>query len=353
MGLFSPTFETLRDLYLNELRDLYSAETQLLEALPKMADAASSSELKEAFTAHVTETEGHVCRLEEIFEALGEEPSGETCKAMEGLIEEGEDYVKASGDKQVRDAGLIGAAQRVAGKRTSRKRCSGSESGRKRRQKNKVQKGFEPNWTFLPCLAMPRLVSPRHASPRLACLACLVRLGIMLLVFAGLVQAENLPFNRTNPFIWNNDGEADCRALTLCLALDKLGEMNLIGISIAPHPYQDHQSENFQDIVDKARATGWQGLPDASTNLGSFYKTALSRPGSGNANDTTPIDTVSSRMIRDRVLSIGTTTKPVVIGTGGCLTTVASAYLLANQAGRGVEFASKCYVAGVWGTITE
>ena len=113
MGLFSPTFETLRDLYLNELRDLYSAETQLLEALPKMADAASSSELKEAFTAHLTETDGHVRRLEQIFEALGEEPSGETCKAMEGLIEEGEDYVEASGDKQVRDAGLIGAAQRV------------------------------------------------------------------------------------------------------------------------------------------------------------------------------------------------------------------------------------------------
>lgn len=78
-----------------------------------MAEAASSSQLKEAFTAHLTETEGHVGRLEEIFEALGEEPSGETCKAMEGLIKEGEDYVKAGGDKQVRDAGLIGAAQRV------------------------------------------------------------------------------------------------------------------------------------------------------------------------------------------------------------------------------------------------
>jgi ferritin-like metal-binding protein YciE len=113
MGLFSPTFETLRDLYLNELRDLYSAETQLLEALPQMADAASSSQLKEAFAAHLTETEGHVSRLEDIFEALGEEPGGETCKAMEGLIKEGEDYVKAGGDKQVRDAGLIGAAQRV------------------------------------------------------------------------------------------------------------------------------------------------------------------------------------------------------------------------------------------------
>lgn len=113
MGLFSPTFETLHDLYLNELRDLYSAETQLLEALPKMADAATSSQLRAAFTAHLEETEGHVSRLEEIFDALGEETGGETCKAMEGLIREGEDYVKAGGDKDVRDAGLIGAAQRV------------------------------------------------------------------------------------------------------------------------------------------------------------------------------------------------------------------------------------------------
>ena len=107
------TFETLRDLYLNELRDLYDAETQLLVALPMMADAATSSQLKEAFTAHLEETEIHVSRLEEIFEALGEEPGEETCKAMEGLIAEGEDYVKASGERDVRDAGLIGAAQRV------------------------------------------------------------------------------------------------------------------------------------------------------------------------------------------------------------------------------------------------
>ena len=107
------TFETLRDLYLNELRDLYDAETQLLVALPMMADAATSSQLKEAFTAHLEETEVHVSRLEEIFDALGEEPGEETCKAMEGLIAEGEDYVKATGDRDVRDAGLIGAAQRV------------------------------------------------------------------------------------------------------------------------------------------------------------------------------------------------------------------------------------------------
>jgi ferritin-like metal-binding protein YciE len=113
MGLFSRTFKSLRDLYLNELRDLYSAETQLVKALPKMAAAANSSPLKQAFTTHLEETKGHVNRLEQIFEALGEKPSGETCKAMEGLLAEGEEYVKAGGDNDVRDAGLIGAAQRV------------------------------------------------------------------------------------------------------------------------------------------------------------------------------------------------------------------------------------------------
>ena len=75
--------------YVNELRDLYSAETKLIDALPKMAGAANSSQLKQAFTDHLEQTEGHVRRLEEIFEALGEESSGETCKAMEGLIKEG------------------------------------------------------------------------------------------------------------------------------------------------------------------------------------------------------------------------------------------------------------------------
>ena len=78
-----------------------------------MAEAATASQLKEAFSAHLEETYGHVRRLEEIFNAWGEEPSGETCKAIEGLIQEGEDYVKAGGDSHVRDAGLIGAAQRV------------------------------------------------------------------------------------------------------------------------------------------------------------------------------------------------------------------------------------------------
>jgi ferritin-like metal-binding protein YciE len=113
MSLFAPTFHNLRDLYLNELRDLYSAETQLIDALPKMADAATSPQLKDAFASHLLETRLHVQRLEQIFATLGENPSGETCQAMKGLIKEGGDYVKAGGDDHVRDAGLIGAAQRV------------------------------------------------------------------------------------------------------------------------------------------------------------------------------------------------------------------------------------------------
>jgi ferritin-like metal-binding protein YciE len=113
MSLFAPTFNNLRDLYLNELRDLYSAETQLLDALPKMAEAATSPQLKQAFTSHLQETRTQAGRLEHIFEQLGEEPTGETCAAMKGLIKEGSEYVDAGGDDDVRDAGLIGAAQRV------------------------------------------------------------------------------------------------------------------------------------------------------------------------------------------------------------------------------------------------
>jgi ferritin-like metal-binding protein YciE len=104
---------SLRDLYIEELRDLYSAENQLVKALPKMAEAASDSELKDAFTNHLEQTENHVARLEQIFEALGEKPEGETCQAMEGLIKEGSLMIKADGDSIVKDSGLIGAAQRV------------------------------------------------------------------------------------------------------------------------------------------------------------------------------------------------------------------------------------------------
>jgi ferritin-like metal-binding protein YciE len=113
MSLFAPTFNNLRELYLNELRDLYSAETQLIDALPKMAEAATSPALQQAFSSHLQETRTHARRLEQIFAVLGEKPTGETCAAMKGLISEGEDYVKAGGDDSVRDAGLIGAAQRV------------------------------------------------------------------------------------------------------------------------------------------------------------------------------------------------------------------------------------------------
>lgn len=113
MSLFSPTFQSIRDLYINELRDLYRAETQLLKALPKMAEAASAPELRRALTLHLSETRMQTQRLEQIFEDLGEKAPGEICEAMRGLIEEGEQYVEAGGDDDVRDAGLIAAAQRV------------------------------------------------------------------------------------------------------------------------------------------------------------------------------------------------------------------------------------------------
>lgn len=105
--------DSLRDLLLEELRDLYSAETQLVDALPKMAEAANSRELKAAFKHHLKQTEGHVARLDDVFRQLEEKSSGETCEAMKGLVKEGEILVNAQGDPTVRDAGLIGAAQRV------------------------------------------------------------------------------------------------------------------------------------------------------------------------------------------------------------------------------------------------
>src|ERR1700752_3225938 len=113
MRFTSLKLNSLRDLFIEELRDLYSAETQLVDALPKMAEAAASHELASAFELHLEQTRGHVSRLEEIFQYIGEKSSGETCEAMKGLIKEGEVLVKSEGDPDVRDAGLIGAAQRV------------------------------------------------------------------------------------------------------------------------------------------------------------------------------------------------------------------------------------------------
>ena len=105
--------ETLKELYVNELRDLYNAENQLVKALPKMAKGASSDELKEAFEKHLEQTKGHVQRLEEVFEELGEKTKGKTCQAMKGLIEEGSEVLKADGEDSVIDAGIIVAAQKV------------------------------------------------------------------------------------------------------------------------------------------------------------------------------------------------------------------------------------------------
>jgi ferritin-like metal-binding protein YciE len=103
----------LKELYIDELKDLYSAENQLVKALPKMAKAASSDELRQGFEQHLEQTKGHVQRLEKIFQALGESPKGKTCKGMQGLIEEGSEATEENYEDTVMDAALIGAAQRV------------------------------------------------------------------------------------------------------------------------------------------------------------------------------------------------------------------------------------------------
>jgi ferritin-like metal-binding protein YciE len=103
----------LQELYVDELKDLYNAENQLVKALPKMAKAASSEKLRAGFEEHLEQTKGHVSRLEQIFESLGESPKGKKCKGMEGLVEEGSEIIDEDLEDGVKDAGLIGAAQRV------------------------------------------------------------------------------------------------------------------------------------------------------------------------------------------------------------------------------------------------
>jgi ferritin-like metal-binding protein YciE len=107
------SMDSLMDLYVDELKDLYNAENQLLKALPKMAKKASSPDLKRAFQEHLGQTERQVNRLEKIFKGLGEKPTGKTCKAMKGLVEEGKEIIEENGDESVLDAALIGAAQKV------------------------------------------------------------------------------------------------------------------------------------------------------------------------------------------------------------------------------------------------
>jgi ferritin-like metal-binding protein YciE len=105
--------DSLEDVLVHELNDLYSAEDQLVEALPKMAEAASSDELKRALEHHLDETRDHRDRIQEIFGQLGKRRSGAECKAMKGLIAEGEEVIRSKGDATARDAALIAAAQRV------------------------------------------------------------------------------------------------------------------------------------------------------------------------------------------------------------------------------------------------
>lgn len=104
---------SLRGLYIDELRDLYSAETQLVKALPKMAKASSNAELRQAFEEHLRQTSEQVSRLEQIFDMLEEKPTGKKCLGMEGLVKEGAETMKEDYEDAVMDAALIGAAQRV------------------------------------------------------------------------------------------------------------------------------------------------------------------------------------------------------------------------------------------------
>lgn len=114
MGMFtSLKLDSFEDLFLIQIKDLYDAEQRLIAALPKMAEAAHSPELKRAFEMHLEETRDQARRLEQIFNLLGESPERQTCEAMKGLVEEGADIIKAKGEDEIRDAALIAAAQRI------------------------------------------------------------------------------------------------------------------------------------------------------------------------------------------------------------------------------------------------
>lgn len=114
MAMFGSTeFNSFKDLFANQIEDLYDAEQRLTKALPKMAEAANSNQLKHAIQQHLTETQGHVSRLETVFREIALQPKRETCQAMKGLISEGEEMVNAKGDPDIKDAAIIAAAQRV------------------------------------------------------------------------------------------------------------------------------------------------------------------------------------------------------------------------------------------------
>lgn len=104
---------TVQDLLVHSIKDLYSAETQLVKALPKMAKAATDTDLKAGFKTHLEETKGHVERLKAVAELLGTKPTGLTCKAMKGLLEEGEETIEEDAEPSIKDLALITAAQKV------------------------------------------------------------------------------------------------------------------------------------------------------------------------------------------------------------------------------------------------
>jgi ferritin-like metal-binding protein YciE len=112
-GRTTMSLDNLEKLFLDELKDIYNAEKQLTRALPKMAKAADTELLQEAFTLHLEETKGQIERLEEVFKSLDKTARGKTCKAMEGLIEEGSELMEEDAEPAVMDAGLICAAQKV------------------------------------------------------------------------------------------------------------------------------------------------------------------------------------------------------------------------------------------------
>jgi ferritin-like metal-binding protein YciE len=107
------SLDSLQSLFLEELKDIYHAEKQLVRALPRLAKAATEPELQEAITSHLEETEGHVERIEQIFKELGQAARGKRCKGMEGLLEEGKEIMEEEGEPAVIDAALIAGAQRV------------------------------------------------------------------------------------------------------------------------------------------------------------------------------------------------------------------------------------------------
>jgi ferritin-like metal-binding protein YciE len=105
--------QSLEDLFLEDLKDVYNAENQILKALPRMAKKASAPELRRAFEQHLKQTEAQVQRLERVFSTLGEKAKGKTCKGMQGLIEEGKEVMSEDIEDDVLDAALIASAQKV------------------------------------------------------------------------------------------------------------------------------------------------------------------------------------------------------------------------------------------------